>query len=790
MATKKVAVIYILKILEEHSDYYHPLKQEDIAKHLRSYGIEIDRRAVKRNVDVLIEAGYDIMELPHKGIYLASRDFDDGELRMLIDCVTYAKNISTKQATDLIGRLKSLGSRQLQKQPIISPNSAISRGVLQDDVTNVDIINNAIANDEQLSFMYNEYQIDKKLYPVWGKEKIVNVYQLVISGGNYYILGNIDDQDDIQNFRLDRITNLKKLHTRRKNIRNTKEGSINVSRYISTRPFMSQGKDQNVIVRIKKDAIGKLIDSFGTNYNVVEQSVEHVDVSFYANSQDIVLWCLMNSAVAEIVEPTGIHEQVLQIARQMSKKYVTREERNVLSAIEDAQESKGLELVRANVGNLLNDVELPNITYATMRISDVKDISFLQNSPLLKYVSLELCAVEDLSPLASLPTLEALTIQSLPVKSLVPLANMGISDLTICDIDALDYSPILQMTNLRHLEITKELWQKLDNQKLMETHPNLKVNFIDNLYVDAPQDYFGLRKYHFPNNLLEAIFNERWITDWTFSAQDKKEIDEIFLTACNECLTKMEKQVAIDLFKNGLSYKQLANKLHLRVDAVDSFIAYILRRLRNPRQSKKLRKYLPKAWQVFLSEKDAKYHQSLWQDFCVFDGNKMWNEQFLQLFTEFSKSTVDSSNGHYVNYLHDCAKRFVKKFELQTLNADKSLFVKLLEDGLLVPTKIIDGKEYPCEGLSEAEQKMFQLICFIQANKLLNMVDEGWELLNANDIVISNFAECVDEYKDIDFLIDQLCSFDRKVVFLIRHSEVAERLQKYQDYITVEVVYK
>ncbi len=786
--SKKAAVIYILKILEEHSDYYHPLRQEDIAKHLKAYGIDIDRRAVKRNVDVLVEAGYDIIELPHKGIYLASRDFDDGELRMLIDCVTYAKNISTKQATDLIGRLKSLGSRQLQKQPTINPNYAVSRGVLQDDVTNVDIINNAIANDEQLSFMYNEYKIDKKLYPVWEKEKIVNVYQLVISGGNYYVLGNIDDQDDIQNFRLDRITNLKKLHMRRKNIRNTKEGKIDVSRYISTRPFMSQGKEQNVVVRIKKDAIGKLIDSFGTNYNIVEQSVEHVDVSFHANEQDIVLWCLMNSDVAEVILPTEIHEQVLQIARQMSKKYVTREERNVLGAIADAQEDKHLELIRANVGNLLQDVELPNITCATIRISDVKDITFLQNSPLLKYVSLEYCAVEDLSPLETLPNLKTLTIQGLPLKSLAPLTNVSVTDLTICNIDIDDYSPIYQMPNLKHLEISDEMWKKLDGKKLKENHPKLKVTFVDNLYIDAPQDCFWVGRHPYPNNLLMAIFNEKWIADWTYPAQDKKEIDELFLTLCNDCMTKAEKQVAIYFFKNGFSYKQIANKLHMYVDAVDSFISYILRRLRNPIRSKKFRRYLPKAWQTFLSNKDAMYHQSLWQEFSYFDGNKRWDEQFLQLFTKFSKSTVDNSNGHYVNYLHDCAKRFVKNFELQTLDADKNLFVRLMDDGLLVSTKIVDGKEMSYGGLSETEQKIFQLICFIQGNKLLKMVDDGWEFQNDCDITICNFAGYIDEHKSIYFLIDQLCSFKRRVVFRTRNNEVAERLQKYKDRIIVEIV--
>lgn len=59
---KKLALLRILQILEEYSDYDHPLKQEEICERLdKEYGIVIERKAIGRNLSLLKEAGYDIV---------------------------------------------------------------------------------------------------------------------------------------------------------------------------------------------------------------------------------------------------------------------------------------------------------------------------------------------------------------------------------------------------------------------------------------------------------------------------------------------------------------------------------------------------------------------------------------------------------------------------------------------------------------------------------------------------------------------------------------------------------
>ena len=100
IGSKKMLNIMILKILEKYSDERRPLTQKKILELLNlEYGMKCDRRSVKANLMSLKEMGYDI-NLKH-GIYIR-RDFEESELRMLIDSVLFSKNISFKRNATLV----------------------------------------------------------------------------------------------------------------------------------------------------------------------------------------------------------------------------------------------------------------------------------------------------------------------------------------------------------------------------------------------------------------------------------------------------------------------------------------------------------------------------------------------------------------------------------------------------------------------------------------------------------------------------------------------------------------
>lgn len=113
---KKSLNLMILKILEKYTEESRPLTQKRIGELLNlEFGVKCDRRSIKANLMSLKEMGYDINL--KRGIFIR-RDFEESELRMLIDSVLFSKNISRSQAKRLIEKLKNLGSNQFSSRKL------------------------------------------------------------------------------------------------------------------------------------------------------------------------------------------------------------------------------------------------------------------------------------------------------------------------------------------------------------------------------------------------------------------------------------------------------------------------------------------------------------------------------------------------------------------------------------------------------------------------------------------------------------------------------------------------
>ena len=110
LEAKIMAILRIREILERYSDDDHHLTQQQIIHYLKQdYGLILERKAVARDLSRLKEAGVEIRS-DRKGSYLAARQFDDTELRILIDGVLSSRYISKRDSDGLIERLCELSS--------------------------------------------------------------------------------------------------------------------------------------------------------------------------------------------------------------------------------------------------------------------------------------------------------------------------------------------------------------------------------------------------------------------------------------------------------------------------------------------------------------------------------------------------------------------------------------------------------------------------------------------------------------------------------------------------------
>ena len=205
--TKKMLNILILQILKDFSDDDHHLTQQEIIRKLRAeYGVEkVDRRTVRDNVQSLVDMGYDIENEGEDGYYMTMREFDDAELRILIDSVLFSKTISDTAAKRLIEKLRSFGNIYFDtKVSHVKPTPALVRTENKSVLYNVSAINDAMDQKKKITFRYNRYGTDFKMHDQ-GKQYVMNPYQMVASNGQYYLLGNIDKYDNVSYFRIDKM---------------------------------------------------------------------------------------------------------------------------------------------------------------------------------------------------------------------------------------------------------------------------------------------------------------------------------------------------------------------------------------------------------------------------------------------------------------------------------------------------------------------------------------------------------------------------------------------------------
>ena len=205
--SKKTLIFRIYQILEEYSDFEHPLTHQDIIEKLdRDYGIECERKAVGRNIACLKEMGFDI-ESSKEGSYLASRKLENAELRLLIDSVLASRNVNPTHSKQLIDKLISIGGHNF-KSHVKHVYSVKDWGKSdnKDFFYNIDVIDEAIENGKKIHFFYNKVGLDKALHP--SLEHKGSPYQMLLHNQRYYLMMFDEVFDQVGYYRLDKITNI------------------------------------------------------------------------------------------------------------------------------------------------------------------------------------------------------------------------------------------------------------------------------------------------------------------------------------------------------------------------------------------------------------------------------------------------------------------------------------------------------------------------------------------------------------------------------------------------------
>lgn len=319
---KKLSILYTLQILKDYSDENNLITQSEIVNKIYNiYGMECERKSIGANIESLIDFGYDIVKT-NSGCFLASREFESSEIRFLIDAVFSSKSIDSNHSRSLSNKLsKFLSLNQRKQYKYIYKADELNRTDNKELFYNIDIINEAIEKNKQVQFEYNRFYYkdnNKKKKPY-----VVNPYFMINNQGKYFLVCNYDYFDEIGNYKLERIHNIKILDSEIKPITQVKgfEQGLDIAKYANENIYMFTTNSVNATIKIYNDWATAYVDEwFGKNAKFYEKN-DKIYADITANESSLIYWCLQYGEAVELIYPADTRNKIKELINEMHKRY-------------------------------------------------------------------------------------------------------------------------------------------------------------------------------------------------------------------------------------------------------------------------------------------------------------------------------------------------------------------------------------------------------------------------------------------------------------------------------------
>lgn len=320
---KKLALLRIWQILWEHSDYKHPLTQEEIARRLQNdYGISIERKAISRNLSLLKEAGAEI-KAAREGSYLEYREFEDSELRLLIDGVLCSKHITAKHSADLIDRLCGLSNKYFRSH-VKNIYSVKDWGKTENPELfyNIEVIDAAIEQNCRIDYNYNKIGIDKKLHR--SSHQVVTPYQMLLHNQRYYLMAYSEYWGNMVFHRLDRITNMRLTEEKATPLSSVPgyENGLDYKKLSSSLPYLYSDEPVRITFTANIGIVDQIVDWFGKDVRFTKCPDEgKIEATVTASPRAMEHWAMQYAGYVTVTSPPALVEQIKKSLCDAAEKY-------------------------------------------------------------------------------------------------------------------------------------------------------------------------------------------------------------------------------------------------------------------------------------------------------------------------------------------------------------------------------------------------------------------------------------------------------------------------------------
>ena len=317
---QKLKLLYLNRILHEQTDEDHRMNAEQLIAALDAYDIMAERKSIYGDIIALQDFGIDIVSQKGRGAgyYVASRDFELAELKLLVDSIQSSRFITARKSKDLIDKLSSLISRHearsLQRQVYVAGRV---KTLNEEIYYNVDKIHSAISQNKKISFRYFEWKLDfsdpnkiVKQYRHEDTRYVISPWALSWDDENYYMVGFDTAANKIKHYRVDKMENIRE--TKESRDGKTYFEEFDIAAYSKKVFGMFSGEERTVSLRCRKNFIGVIRDRFGSNIFLRpdNDSKDHFRVTVnVAVSPQFFGWLAGMGGGIVIAEPNDIRER-------------------------------------------------------------------------------------------------------------------------------------------------------------------------------------------------------------------------------------------------------------------------------------------------------------------------------------------------------------------------------------------------------------------------------------------------------------------------------------------------
>ncbi len=264
----RLKMFYLMEIFLQRTDEDHTLNAKELGQILETeYGIKVNRTTLYTDVQKMIDADIDILCMDGKtgGYYVASREFELAELKLLVDAVQSSNFVTEKKSADLIRKLESLCSQHEAKQ-LSSQVTIFNRSKTTNETIyyNIDKIHSAIFHNRQITYQYVEWTMKKTTEPRHeGAYYVVSPLRLIWDDENYYLVGFDEKSGKVKHYRVDKMRDMSIMEEARSE--QALAEKIDAAAFAKKTFGMFSGEDIKVQFQGDKSLVGVMLDRFGTN---------------------------------------------------------------------------------------------------------------------------------------------------------------------------------------------------------------------------------------------------------------------------------------------------------------------------------------------------------------------------------------------------------------------------------------------------------------------------------------------------------------------------------------------